>query len=457
MPSDSIVFGAGGFIGRFLVAELLRRGHAVAAAARGDGLRSWLADRDVPLDGLTVVRADITVPGLGLPPDALPAVRDVYNCAGRYAFGLSVEEARAANVTGALNVLDWAATRTSLRRIVHISGYRVGGAPHAANRPQAGPAAQDGPPGYRRLGAYEASKREGDAAVRARARERGLPLSIANPSTVIGPGQFVGLASVVADLWRGRLPAVPGGRAVFVPVVEAGYLAAFLAELAAHGRDESYWVLDDRTPLLPELIGLLAGHMGVRAPRRTIPAGLLRRLPRALTGADPETLSFLSSDRYDTASARALAERSGLRVPPVDSALKTWADDLVAARFGSAPTPRGPYGYQRVAGTRTWIEGRHDRPGYVLLHGLPLNSESWADVIPRLDASVLAPDLPGLGRSGPAGAPIDAWLAELLTPPQPPTPQIPGPPRKPAPQVPGPPPEPPEPVRPRPPRGSPHR
>jgi pimeloyl-ACP methyl ester carboxylesterase len=266
------------------------------------------------------------------------------------------------------------------------------------------------------LGAYEASKVEADAAVRARARERGVPLSIANPASVIGPGQFVGLASLVSDLWHGRLPVLPGGREVFVPVVDAAYLAAFLAGLPEHdrGRDEAYWILDDRTPVLPELIGLLAAHMGVRAPRRAIPVGLLRILPRALTGADPETLSFLSTDRYDTASARAFAERAGLRMPPVGAALRAWADDLVAARFGAAETPRGPYGYQQVAGTATWISGERERPAHVLLHGLPLDSGSWQEVADRLDGPVLAADLPGLGRSGPARGPVAEWLAELL-------------------------------------------
>src|SRR5690606_26322331 len=124
-------------------------------------------------------------------------------------------------------------------------------------------------------------------------RERDIPLTVANPATVIGPGQFIGLAGLVSDLWRGRLPAVPGGPEVFVPVVELGYFAAFLADLPADeetaGND--YWVLDEATPRLPGLVKLLADHLGVPAPTRTIPAGLLRRLPRTITGAEPETLS----------------------------------------------------------------------------------------------------------------------------------------------------------------------
>ncbi|WP_242910650.1 alpha/beta fold hydrolase [Actinomadura terrae] len=394
---DAIVFGATGFIGRSLVAELLGRGRRVAAVVRDDSLTPWLTGQGVDTGGLVVVTADITRPLTGL-----PAARDVYNVAARYAFGLAVPEARAVNVTGALNVLEWAAALPGLRRLVHVSGYRVSGA--------------GGQPDYARLGAYEASKIEGDLAVRARARELDVPLTIANPSSVIGPGQYIGPAALVENLWNGRLPAFPGGPDVFVPIVTIGYFTRFLAEIPAAPPNEHHWVLDDATPPLPELIGIIADHMGVRAPRRSVPVGLLRRLPRKLTGADPETLSFLSADRYPTASASALAASVGLEMPPAADALRTWADDLLAARFGAASPWTRPYGFASVAGTRTWMLGDRHRPAHVLLHGLPMNADVWAPLAPHLTGPVLAPDLPGLGRSAASSLPTDAWLADLMSP-----------------------------------------
>ncbi|GGN09439.1 alpha/beta fold hydrolase [Streptomyces fuscichromogenes] len=407
MLSDSIVFGAGGFIGRSLVAELLRGGRGVVAAVRGsgDGLTAWLDGQGVDRTALAVVRADITAPGLGLPDEGLSGIRDVYNTAARFAFGIAAAEARAVNVTGAVHVVEWAAGLPRLRRVVHISGYRMA-------------AAHRRPPDYRRQGAYEASKQEGDAAVRAAARALGVPLSIANPSTVIGPGQYLGLAEVVAGLWRGRLPALPGGPGIFLPVVTLDHFVGFLAALpqdpGSAGR--AYWVLDDATPELPALVGLLAEHMGVRAPRRSVPVGVLRRLPRAITRADPETLSFLSADRYDTAPARALSAAHGLSMAPVREALRAWADDLVATRFGRSGRCPRPYGFHGVAGTRTWVTGERRRPGYVLLHGLLLSADAWAGTADRLDAPVLAPDLPGFGRSGASTGTLDDWLADLLRP-----------------------------------------
>ncbi|WP_031079656.1 alpha/beta fold hydrolase [Streptomyces sp. NRRL S-118] len=405
--ADTLVLGASGFVGRALVAELLRRGRQVAAAVRGpaEPLTSWLAGAGVDTGALTVVTADITRPGLGLAPDALPAVRDVYNCAARYAFGLERAEARAVNVAGAVHVVEWTATRQAPRRLVHLSGYRVG-------RNTTTDA------DYARLGAYEASKEEGHVAVCRRAAELGVPLTVANPASVIGPGQYIGLASIADDLWHGRLPAVPGGSGTFLPVVTLEHFTRFLAVLPedpdASGRH--YWILDDTTPRLPELLRHIGRHVGVRAPRLGVPVALLRRLPRRLTGADPETFSFLSTDRYPTGPANALARSHGIAVPPVGEALNTWADHLVATRFGRTAAPALPHGFHGVAGSRTWVVGDREAPAHVLLHGLPLDAESWAPVSGLLGSRTLAADLPGLGRSSPAGTAREDWLAELLEP-----------------------------------------
>ncbi|PXX64152.1 male sterility protein [Nocardia tenerifensis] len=397
--SHSIVLGAAGFIGRAAVARLLEQGDSVVAALRPGGenrLDEWLRARAVDRTGLTVVLCDVTATDLGLPADLdTSGIRDVYNCAARFAFGLDEADAYAVNVTGALNVLDWAAALPALRRVVHITGYRVttegSGEPRSAR------------------GAYEGSKLESDPLLRRRAAERGLPLTITNPSGVLGPGQYIGLASLVEDLWRGRLAAIPGGRETFVPIVDLDYFASFLVGLPSQedtvGR--SFTVLDPRTPVLPDLIRLLAGHMGVRAPRLTIPVGVIERLPRALTGADPETLAFIADDRYDTAAADEVARRTGLTMPRAETVLHEWADHLVASRFGAVEAdPTAGF----VDGT--WVSGDRAHPAYVLLHGLPVDSESWSEVRDALGAPSLVADLPGLGRSAPGD--IDDVLPRLM-------------------------------------------
>ncbi|MEU6234943.1 alpha/beta fold hydrolase [Kitasatospora sp. NPDC047058] len=453
-PPRTLVLGATGFLGRWLVLELLGRGEPVAAAVRGgrssaqdQELRGWLRAHGADDDALTTVAADLTRPGLGLSPedDALLAdVRDVHNLAARYRFGLPRAEAHAANVDGALHTLHWAAGRSGLRRLVHLSGYRVG-RDTAPRHPL--PAAETDAL-YARLGAYEASKQLGDAAVRVTAARLGVPLTTVNPSSVIGhsvtgeAGQYIGPAELVRQLWSGRLPLLPGTPRTFLPVVAVDHLARFLAAVPEHddGPAHAHTVLDPATPLLPDLIALLAEHLGVCAPRGLVPVGLVRRLPHALTGADPETLTFLSEDTYDTTSADRLAAAAGLHHPPVADVLRRWATRLVADGFGATtPGPALPGGFTDLAGSRSYVVGDGVTPRFVLLHGPGADADAWHEVAARLDAPTLAADLPGLGRSSrtdrtartarssrtgptsptghtsPTGT-EDRWLAELLAP-----------------------------------------
>uniref|UniRef100_UPI0024579EDB NAD-dependent epimerase/dehydratase family protein n=1 Tax=Nocardia carnea TaxID=37328 RepID=UPI0024579EDB len=153
---DSLVFGAAGFIGRALVARLLRNGHTVAAAVRpgsGERLTSWLDEHGAERERLTVLDCDITDPGLGdVGRIDRAGIRDVYNCAALFAFGADPTLARAVNIDGALHILDWTATLPEPRRLVHITGYRVT-VPESAEHDYA-------------VGAYGASKFEADTVLR---------------------------------------------------------------------------------------------------------------------------------------------------------------------------------------------------------------------------------------------------------------------------------------------------
>ncbi|MDD7836459.1 SDR family oxidoreductase [Paenarthrobacter sp. AB444] len=335
----ALVFGATGHIGKWLVRELLMQDVTVTAAVRTghsfQKLTDWLAKHGA--DGsLTHVLVDFNRENLGRDPasSVFRTVTEVHNLAGAFAFGMTAEAAYAANVSSAEGVVRFAAELPALTRLVHLSGYRVGG-----QDPSGVPWSESRRAKlYHRLGAYEGSKVEADAVVQATATSLGIPFTMVNPATVIGDsvngesGQVVGLATTVLDLFHGKLPALPGNDRTFLPVVTADYLASFMALIPAKAEAEnaSYWVLDEATPPLPQLLAMLGQHLNVKVPRLRIPSGLLKRLPAKLTGADPETLTFLSEDRYPTTAALALAEASGLHHPPVEVALKRWADYLVA-------------------------------------------------------------------------------------------------------------------------------
>lgn len=351
---DALLTGATGFIGRWLLPEMTANGRTVAVLVRGASgriaeLQRWTRthggnpDLVVPFDG------DLTAPGLGL-GDAdtahLGSVRTVFHLAANFSFGLTKERARRDNVDASVDLLRWATRHLpALERFVMVGGYRVGG--------QAWRQVLDVPVGqrdaaidrfYRRHGAYEGSKLESDLRVREAAAELGVAVTAVHPATVIGDAatgeatQFIGLADLVRDLSRGRLPALVGGRDVYLPVVPVDHVARFIAGAAEHPRAAggAYVLLDDRTPLLPVLIDQIARHLGVASPRLRLPVGLVRRLPRSITHVEPEALSFLVADRYDTAPAHALAAELGLALPPFDETLERWLDFMVANGFGAA-------------------------------------------------------------------------------------------------------------------------
>ncbi len=343
-----ILFGATGFIGRWTAKELLDQGSVVTAALRNPAaateLTQWLWDHGTNTAGFRVIPVHFRASDLGIGNAFLSAIQDsrtcdVINVAGAYAFGMSTAEAVRANVESALAVAEFAATLPNLRRLVHLSGYRVGSQDQAAE-----PWSDDKRRRiYKELGAYEASKVEGDGVVQGRANKLSIPLTIVNPATVTGHSatgetdQVLGLAETLQKLWRGKLRAIAGSPRTFVPVVPVDYLARFLAMVPTDGSTQgrSYWVLDDTTPPLIDLLTLIGNHYQVQVPRFHVPVGIVKRLPPRLSGVEPESLNFLSSDRYPTHSAKTLAERHGLEFPDTISSLKRWADYLALHHFSS--------------------------------------------------------------------------------------------------------------------------
>ncbi|MGW3233758.1 alpha/beta fold hydrolase [Kitasatospora sp. NPDC001095] len=410
----ALVLGASGLIGRHLVLALGQAGVRVSTASRShesyQRLTRWLAGR-----GYDQSPADLRVnfAKASLIDGECDHITEIYNCAGAYRFGMSVDEARRANVDSVRAVVAFAARLPNLRRLVQVSGYRVGGQDAA---PWSEEYRQEA---YRALGAYEASRAEADAVFQDLAGQLGVPWSIVNPASVIGDSatgesdQYLGLASNMKDLWHGSLPALPGNGHTFVPVVAVDYLARFMTLLpmdeATHRT--AYWTLDDDTPALPDLLTLIAEHYGVKAPRTRVPVSLLKRLPQWLTKADPETLTFLSTDRYPTDSARAFAARHGLAMPDTATTIRRWADHLAAHRFGDAPA--GDRRFTKLGGIRTFELGKAGAPT-VVLPGLPVNADTWAPVVTAV-GHARAVDLPGLGMSAGCREDWQSWLTALVT------------------------------------------
>jgi nucleoside-diphosphate-sugar epimerase/pimeloyl-ACP methyl ester carboxylesterase len=414
--AEILVTGATGFIGRWLLAALTRRGRKVAALVRGARGREAELTRFVERLGgdasrMVVVEGDVEAPGLGISVE-LPEVRVVYHLAARFAFGLGADDAQRANVDGTRHALTWAAERPALARFVFLGGYRMSRVDPASLDEAALRAAYAS-------GAYEGSKFEAYAVFRDRARALGVPWTAVHPSSVIGDSrtgetvQLTGLGDSVKRLYEGKLPALAGSPRTFVPVVAVDYLAEYLATVpdSAATTGQDLVVFDPESPPLFELLARAARHLGVALPRRAVPVSILRALPPALTGFHRESLGFLAEDRYDTAAGDAHAAAMGLRHPPLATALARWCDHLVATRFLEQP----PVPEARFRGG-IFTAGDPSRASVVLLHGLPFDGDAMEPLARGLEGASARIDLPGLGRSGPERSLDRGWLGEVLGP-----------------------------------------
>lgn len=420
--ADVLVTGATGLIGRWLVPALTRDGHRVAllmrdGAARADEIREWTRAHGGDPSALGFVTGDVEKDA---ELDGLDGVRDVYHLAARFQFGLTQQEARRANVEGSLRVLGWAAGLPSLRRFVMVSGYRTVARSWTSVAAKGWPLADaDRDALYARHGAYEASKLEADLAVRTVAAQRGVPLTTVHPASVIGDSRTgeslaqPGFADAALDLWHGRMSGTVRDPDIVAPVVAVDHLASFLAAVPAHdetaGRD--YLLLHPDSPSMAAMTGRIAGVLGVPAPRIRLPLSVVRRLPARLSGVDREALAFLTPETYDGTAADSFASSIGLHHPDLTENLTRWADRLTTGRIRRS-----------IAGVRTYVADDSADPEYVLLHGLPLDADSWDRLAELLGGGsrLLRPDLPGLGRSSTTTrvsfSDLGSWADELLEP-----------------------------------------
>lgn len=424
----AVITGAHGFIGRWLALELTSLGIEVWALMRHADerlpeLARWVQQRGGRGELLRGAALDLEQPGLGLDEQghaALLRAHHVYHLAARFDFGLAVATARAANVEASTQLVELLARSTQLERLVHLSGYRTMGKAALALDvdDQAQLAAF-----YRSHGAYEGSKIEAHYRVAAAALTHGVPLARVSPAVVIGDSrtgesiQLTGLAQTLEQLWMDKLPALAGSAQVWLPLINVDILAKILA-LAAQdeqlgAQDDSHLVVfDDRSPRLEEVIDIAAKRMGKRAPRLSLPVGLLKAMPQRLTGLEVESLSFISEDRYDPQPLADFLERHALKLPPIQRGVERWVDALLDTGFGRWPWTGGQQ--HAIAGTQAFIYGDRRHAQQVFLHGLLLESSSWEPVLSSITGAWMSADLPGLGHSLPGlSAPLD-WTRAIM-------------------------------------------
>jgi dihydroflavonol-4-reductase len=276
----TFVTGATGFLGSSVARALVARGHRVMALARPETPRGLL-------DGLPVA----FTPGDLIDPASLAlgiaGCDAVIHCAADYRIFVPDPAAMFAVNVGGTEAVMRAAMAAGVRRIVHVSSV-------ATLKPRAdgSPATEaDAATPEQAIGPYKRSKTEAERLVERMVLHEGLPATIVNPSTPIGPrdSRPTPTGRLILEAARGKMPAYveTGLNLVHVEDCAAGIVAAL-----EHGRLGDRHILGGWDVGLAELLGYIAGRYGRRAPFRLpraplFPLAYLAEAVARLTGGEP--------------------------------------------------------------------------------------------------------------------------------------------------------------------------
>jgi dihydroflavonol-4-reductase len=206
---------------------------------------------------------------------AIEGCRQLYHVAADYR--LWVPEPKVMydiNVGGTRAVLE-AAEDAGVERAVHCSSVAVLG-----NSPDQTPLDEAADPGVEALeGPYRKSKYLGEKEALA-INAGGFPVVVVNPSAPIGPWDVkpTPTGRIILDFQRGRMPAYLDTGLNFVDVRDVcrGHLLAM-----ERGIPGERYILGNVNLTLKQLLEILAGILGRRAPKIRIPHGLALALAHA--------------------------------------------------------------------------------------------------------------------------------------------------------------------------------
>ncbi|MCI3878677.1 SDR family NAD(P)-dependent oxidoreductase [Acinetobacter higginsii] len=345
----ALVAGATGFIGRYLILELLKQGHRVFALVRNQAkqqavLTNWLSQKGVSLNQLSFIQGDVTQAKLAISEQdwqKLSTVDTLYNSSALFAWNLSMQQAQSVNVEGALNLLTCVHQQCDLKRAVHVSGYMLTITRHLE---QAGicleqPERTEWPAVYQNLGAYEASKIEAHFAWIQQAHQLSVDWTIIHPATVVGDdvsGEIPTnqpIAQMIDLLKRRKMSAIPATAQHYLPLIRVDDLCQVMVKATMDQTlaNQAMLVVSEHSVALHQLTRMIADQLQVNAPTRHVPIGLLRFILKwpwlaKKLEMSTEMLSFLRTEQLDRERLTQFQQRWQISTGNLEAAIRKTTD-----------------------------------------------------------------------------------------------------------------------------------
>ncbi len=258
------VTGATGFVGGWLVKELVRQGHDVTCLVRNPGASQNL--RNVRLVKGDVTDLDSMVP-------QLRGVETVFHLAGVVGYSRAQRALmNAVNVQGTKNVIR-AMKKCSVNKIVYMSSVVAIGASFDGKKPLN----EDSEYNIKHLNlGYFETKRLAEQAVFAASSVGDIEAVALNPSTIYGPGDAQkGSRKTQLKVARGQFPFYTSGGVSIVSVRDV-----VTATLAAweRGKNNERYIVSGENITIKKLFEIIAEKADVKPPSIYLPNPIVHSL-----------------------------------------------------------------------------------------------------------------------------------------------------------------------------------
>jgi len=256
------VTGATGFIGSYLIERLSQTKHELYCLVRNSSSHS----EKIKKLGATVAIGDVTDKASVL--SGMQGCDWVFHLAGLYSFWEPNNRVFTyVNIDGTRNVME-CAIETKVSKVVHVSTVGVYG------KPADNPYTEKSDVGPVRFSEYFRTKYKGDLIVWNLHKEKGLPVVVVYPCSVIGAGDPKASGQYIENLLYRRLPATVFSDAVltFVHVKDVAEIIIRAAE-KQNNIGEKYFAGKERLSFrkLNQMVGEMSG---VPLPKLRLPDSL---------------------------------------------------------------------------------------------------------------------------------------------------------------------------------------